>query len=105
MIGQTLGQYRIEEKLGEGGMGKVYRARDSRLGRHVAIKVLPENFGRDPERLARLTREARVLAALNHPNIAAIYQLEQTEGSDIPGAGTGARVRKPAGAAAAQRKP
>ena len=61
-------------------MGKVYRARDSRLGRHVAIKVLPENFGRDPERLARLTREARVLAALNHPNIAAIYQLEQTEG-------------------------
>jgi hypothetical protein len=80
MIGQTLGQYRIEEKLGEGGMGKVYRARDSRLGRHVAIKVLPENFGRDPERLARLTREARVLAALNHPNIAAIYQLEQAEG-------------------------
>ena len=80
MIGQTLGQYHILEKLGEGGMGVVYRARDARLGREVALKVLPEAFAHDPERLARLEREARLLASLNHPNIAAIYALEESEG-------------------------
>ena len=79
--GSTLaGRYEIIEKLGQGGMGEVYRALDKTLGRHVAIKVLPEIFTRDLERLARFGREARVLAALNHPNIAAIYGLEKSDG-------------------------
>ena len=73
MIGRELGTYRVLDKLGEGGMGEVYRARDTRLDRDVAIKVLPQLFARDAERLARFTREAHTLAALNHPNIAAIY--------------------------------
>ena len=77
MIGQTLGNYRIEQELGAGGMGVVYRATDSKLGRQVAVKVLPQAFARHPERLIRFEREARMLAALNHPNIAAIYGLEQ----------------------------
>src|SRR5689334_16229726 len=76
MIGQRLGAYEIVAKLGEGGMGEVYRARDTRLDRDVAIKALPSQFASDPERLARFEREAKVLAALNHPNIAAIYGLE-----------------------------
>ena len=76
MVGKTLGHYEILEPLGKGGMGEVYRARDTKLNRDVAIKVLPEDFATDPERLARLQREAQLLAALNHPNIAAIYGLE-----------------------------
>ncbi len=80
MIGQSLGHYRIEAKLGAGGMGEVYRARDTHLGREVAIKVLRPEFARDPERLARFEREARVLASLNHPNIAAIYGFENVDG-------------------------
>ncbi len=75
--GSRLGPYEIVSSLGSGGMGEVYRARDSRLGRDVAIKALPEEFARDPERLARSRREAQALAALNHPNIAAIYALEE----------------------------
>jgi serine/threonine-protein kinase len=78
MIGETLGPYRIVAKLGAGGMGEVYRARDTRLNRDVAIKVLPELFAGDPERLARFTREAQTLAALNHPNIAQIYGVEES---------------------------
>ncbi len=74
------GRYEILEKLGEGGMGEVYRALDKTLGRQVAVKVLPEIFTKDPERLARFEREARMLAALNHPNIAAIHGLEESEG-------------------------
>jgi Tol biopolymer transport system component len=80
LIGQTISHFRIASKLGEGGMGEVYRAVDSRLGREVAIKVLPEAFTRDPERLARFEREARVLASLNHPNIAGIHQVEEADG-------------------------
>jgi len=73
---QTIAHYRITAKLGQGGMGEVYRATDTKLGREVAIKVLPEAFAQDAERMARFTREAQVLAALNHPNIAAIYGVE-----------------------------
>ena len=81
-IGQTLGPYRVTDKLGQGAMGEVYRARDLKLGRDVALKVLPSSLARDPERLARLRREAQMLAALNHPNIGHIYGLE--DGTDSP---------------------
>jgi len=76
MIGTTLGHYRIVEQIGAGGMGEVYRGEDTRLGREVAIKVLPEAVAQDTERLARFEREAKVLASLNHPNIATLYGLE-----------------------------
>ncbi len=78
--GSRLGAYEVQALVGSGGMGEVYRARDSKLGRDVAIKVLPEGVARDPERLARFEREARVLASLNHSNIAAIYGFEQVDG-------------------------
>jgi serine/threonine protein kinase len=79
--GATLGSYRIVGPLGAGGMGEVYRAQDTRLKREVAIKVLPDLFAHDEERMKRFEREAHVLASLNHPHIAAIYGLEQTEGA------------------------
>jgi Tol biopolymer transport system component len=78
--GTRLGSYEVVAQLGAGGMGEVYRAHDTKLGRDVAIKVLPSNFVNDPERLARFQREARMLAALNHANIATIYGLEQCDG-------------------------
>ena len=77
MIGQTIGPYQILAKLGEGGMGEVYRARDTRLDRDVALKILPEAVARDPDRVARFAREARTLAALNHPHIAQLHGLEE----------------------------
>lgn len=77
--GTKIGVYEVIAVIGSGGMGEVYRARDSRLQRHVAIKVLPDVFANDPERLARLEREARLLASLSHPNIAGIYQLEESD--------------------------
>ncbi len=83
MIGKTLAHYEILSKLGEGGMGVVYRARDSKLDREVALKLLPAELSHDPERLARFQREARVLASLNHPYIAAIYGLEEAEGQSF----------------------
>ena len=73
----SFGAYEILSPLGAGGMGEVYRARDSRLGREVALKILPPAVSQDPHRVARFAREAQVLAALNHPNIAAIYGLEE----------------------------
>src|SRR6202158_3259287 len=76
LLGRQFGAYRIVSPLGAGGMGEGYRAHDNKLGRDVAIKTLPAAFVRDPERLARFRREARTLASLNHPNIAAIYGLE-----------------------------
>ena len=76
MIGNELAHFRVTAKLGEGGMGEVYRAEDTKLGREVAIKVLPAAVSEDPGRLARFEREAKVLAALNHPHIAGIYSLE-----------------------------
>src|ERR1700758_5474261 len=76
MIGQTIAHYRVTALIGKGGMGEVYRARDTKLDRDVAIKVLPEAFARNPERMARFEREAKVLASLNHPNIAHIYGVE-----------------------------
>ena len=80
MIGERIGVYEITAKLGDGGMGEVYRANDSRLGREVAIKVLPATFTEDPERLARFEREAKLLAQLHHPNIASIFGLEESSG-------------------------
>ena len=73
---QSIAHYRITAKLGEGGMGEVWRATDRKLGRDVAIKVLPEAFAQDADRMARFEREAQVLASLNHPNIATIHGVE-----------------------------
>ena len=78
--GTRLGPYEVLSLIGAGGMGEVYRARDTKLHRDVAVKVLPEGVARDPERLARFTREAQTLAALNHPNIAHIHGLEESGG-------------------------
>src|SRR5262245_42512437 len=79
MIGTKLAHYEITAHLGSGGMGDVYRATDTKLGRSVAIKLLPEGFSHDTERVARFQREARVLASLNHPNIAAIYGVDEID--------------------------
>jgi len=79
MVGKTLSHYKVIEKIGQGGMGEVYRAEDTNLSRDVAIKVLPEQFTKDPQRLARFEREAKLLASLNHPNIAAIYGFEEAD--------------------------
>lgn len=79
MIGKTLAHYRLTSEIGRGGMGEVYQAKDTKLGRDVAIKVLPEELARDTDRIARFQREAKLLASLNHPNIAAIYGLEKSD--------------------------
>src|ERR1017187_9296534 len=79
--GTGMGHYRIEGVLGAGGMGQVYRATDTKLGREVAIKILPDAFAHDAERARRLRREAQMLAALNHPNIGAIHELAEFEGT------------------------
>src|SRR5215468_9795902 len=81
MIGTKLTHFEITAHLGSGGMGDVYEATDFKLGRSVALKFLPESFAHDTDRVVRFEREARVLASLNHPNIAAIYGLEESKGS------------------------
>ena len=80
MIGTTVAHYRVTGKLGAGGMGEVFRAEDTKLGRDVALKVLPASFASDPERLSRFDREARVLASLSHPSIAGIHGVEEVDG-------------------------
>ena len=87
--GTKLGSYEVVAQIGAGGMGEVYQAHDTKLGRDVAIKVLPEAFAHDPERLSRFQREAKMLAALNHPNIATIYGLEQSGGTQLSRHGVG----------------
>jgi serine/threonine protein kinase len=83
MIGKTLAHYEITSQIGKGGMGEVYQAKDTKLGRDVAIKVLPQEFAQDTDRVARFQREAKLLASLNHPNIAAIYGLEESDGTNF----------------------
>ena len=80
-IGTQLGSHEIIALLGKGGMGEVYRARDTKLKREVAIKILPDEFSRDRDRVSRFQREAEVIASLNHPNIAAIHNLEEANGA------------------------
>src|SRR5438105_14759657 len=79
-IGSQLGTHQITALLGKGGMGEVYRARDLKLKREVAIKILPEEFSRDADRVSRFQREAEVLASLNHPNVAGIYDVQEAQG-------------------------
>src|SRR5512143_1121532 len=81
--GARLGSYEVVAALGAGGMGEVYRARDTRLGRDVALKALPADVARDPERLARFRREAQLLASLNHPHVAAIHGLEEQDSQPL----------------------
>jgi eukaryotic-like serine/threonine-protein kinase len=83
MIGKTLGHYQVTSRIGKGGMGEVFQAKDQKLARNVAIKVLPEEFARDADRVARFQREAKLLASLNHANIAAIYGLEESGGTNF----------------------
>src|SRR5579872_3646736 len=80
LSGTKLGSYEIRSPLGAGGMGEVYRATDAKLGRDVALKVLPAEMAQDPERLGRFRREAKALAQLDHPNIVTIYSVEESEG-------------------------
>src|SRR5436190_7012971 len=81
LSGSKLGPYEIRSPIGSGGMGEVYRAADTRLGRDVAIKILPDSFARDSDRLQRFETEARAVAALNHPNILAVFDIGQHDGS------------------------
>ena len=98
--GTSLLHYRVDEKIGEGGMGAVWKATDATLGRDVAIKILPAEFAGDPERLARFEREAKVLASLNHTNIAAIYGFHEASGIRflamelVPGEDLAERLKK-----------
>src|ERR1700752_4160600 len=101
--GTRLGSYEITSTIGAGGMGEVYQAHDTKLGRDVAIKVLPEAFANDPERLSRFQREEKMLASLNHPNIATIHGLEQSNGTSylvmelVPGETLAERVKREGG--------
>src|ERR1035437_1298791 len=98
--GTKLGSYEVLSQIGAGGMGEVYQAHDTKLGRDVAIKVLPEAFAHDAERLSRFQREAKMLASLNHPNIATIYGLEHSNGVQylvmelVPGETLAERIKR-----------
>src|SRR6202140_4869938 len=98
--GTKFGSYEVLAQIGAGGMGEVYQAHDTKLERDVAIKVLPEAFAHDPERLARFQREAKMLAQLNHPNIATIYGLEHSDGTHylvmelVPGENLAERIKR-----------
>src|ERR1700719_4490338 len=98
--GTKLGSYEVLSQIGTGGMGEVYQAHDTKLGRDVAIKVLPEGFAHDAERLSRFQREAKLLASLNHPNIATIHGLEDSNGTSylvmelVPGETLAERVKR-----------
>src|ERR1017187_10462593 len=98
--GTKLGSYEIRSAIGAGGMGQVYQAHDTKLGREVAIKVLPEAFAHDPEKLSRFQREAKLLASLNHPNIATIHGLEDSNGTSylvmelVPGETLAQRIKR-----------
>src|ERR1700694_5892790 len=98
--GTKLGSYEVVAQIGAGGMGEVYQAHDTKLGRDVALKVLPEAFAHDAERLSRFQREAKMLAALNHPNIATIHGLEDSNGSSylvmelVPGETLAERIKR-----------
>src|SRR6202163_1886021 len=100
LTGRRLGPYEILSSIGAGGMGEVYKTHDSKLGRDVAIKVLPEAFAHDADRLSRFQREAKMLASLNHPNIATIHGLEQSNGTSylvmelVPGETLAERVKR-----------
>ena len=95
--GTSIGHYDVTSLLGEGGMGQVWQATDTQLNRQVALKILPDAFAEDPDRLARFQREAQILASLNHPKIAAIHGIEEAEGDAgaRPGAGGGADPGRP----------
>ncbi len=108
--GTRLGHYDVTALLGEGGMGQVWQTTDTQLGRQVALKILPDAFAADPDRLARFTREAQILASLNHPNICTIHEINETadgqlylvilrrgdaQGADHAGAGKRARLHSP----------
>ena len=90
---ERIGRYDVTALLGEGGMGQVWQATDTQLNRQVALKILPDVFVADPDRLARFKREAQILASLNHPNIAAIYGIEEAEPSTTEGTSSGQKVR------------
>ena len=79
LVGRTLAHYRISTAIGAGGMGEVYRATDTKLARDIALKVLPPAMANDPDRLARFQREARAVAALNHPNVVTVYSVEESD--------------------------